>query len=218
MIRLAASLTVCAAAGCVLDGSKPLGQSLSGVPIATPGAVQAAPESIKTAERVQALGDRIIELNPFTGLTPLFHTLGVSDPILFHRGPDELFISDGLVASCKTEAQLAAVLCSELGCMMAEKRSAKRVGVELESVRDTAEPSALGEGEVASSDSQPPKPAKPHAANAGNAAEFAKEILSGAGFDTAELAKAQSRLANVKRTSPLGRQIAGPAPAPRWQP
>ena len=80
--------------------------------------------SLQTAERVETLGRQIIAQNTFTGLDPLFHTIGVPEPMLFHRGTAELFVSEGLVNRCKTEAELAAVLCSELGQMMAEKQAA----------------------------------------------------------------------------------------------
>src|SRR5262249_32378475 len=82
-----------------------------------PKAPKMTPASLQTAERVETLGRRIIAQNTFTGLEPLFHTIGVPDLILFHRGTEELFVSEGLVNKCKTEAELAAVLCAELGRM-----------------------------------------------------------------------------------------------------
>src|SRR5205814_300839 len=81
-----------------------------------------------TGERVETLGRRVINQNTFTGIEPVFHLIGVKDPMLFHRGTEELFISDGLVQKCKTDDDLAALLCSELGRMMAEKRAGLAVG------------------------------------------------------------------------------------------
>jgi hypothetical protein len=202
--------------GCVSTEAQTDGRTLQGVPIATPDPAKVNPASLKTAERVQTLGQRIIDQNTFTGLVPLFHTLGIPDPVLFHRGPDELFISESLVSRCKTEEQLAAVLCSELGAMMAEKRSAKNVGVDLVSVREDAQPHPLGEGEVASAEAAPtvkPKETTPSR----NANELARDLLRGSGFEEAELAKHADLLKDVNRNLSLGRQIAGPAPAPQWQ-
>src|SRR4051794_36291540 len=67
----------------------------TGAPLATPDPAKVDPAALKAAERVQVLGQRVIEQNTFTGIAPLFHTLGVPDPVLFHRGPEELFISEG---------------------------------------------------------------------------------------------------------------------------
>ena len=180
MRRLAVTgVTVFAlAAGCVTTESLTESHNLNGVPIKTPEAKTVTPASLKTAERVQSLGQRIIDQNIFTGINPLFHTLGVPEPVLFHRGPDELFISEGLVSRCRTESQLAAVLCTEMGRMMAEKRSAKVLGVELNSVRELAEPPPLGEGEVASSMAVNSRPV---AAAPVDANHFARELLRGAG-------------------------------------
>src|SRR5438105_1247575 len=99
-----------------------------GAKVNTPDPAKVSARSLATAERVESLGRQIIVQNTFTGLDPLFHTVGVKDAVLFHRGPDELFISEGLAGRCKTDAELAAVLCSELGKMKADRQSARRVG------------------------------------------------------------------------------------------
>ena len=85
----------------------------------SPRAPEVKPASIQTAQRVESLGRRIIAQNTFTGLDPLFHTAGVPESVLFHRGTGELYISEGLVDQCRTDDELAAVLCAELGRMMA---------------------------------------------------------------------------------------------------
>ena len=83
---------------------------------------------LATAERVETIGRKIIAQNTFPGIEPLFHTVGVPESVLFHRGTEELFVSEGLIKKCKTDGELAAVLCSELGQMIAEKKSARRSG------------------------------------------------------------------------------------------
>src|SRR5262249_21297888 len=47
--------------------------------------------------------------------------IGTAQPTVFHQGSAQLYISDGLVKRCKTEGELAAVLCLELGKMVAEQ-------------------------------------------------------------------------------------------------
>jgi len=220
-LSVSLSLGVLTIAGCVsmevaLD-SKPL----RGVPVQTPDPSKINPASLQVAERVQSLGQRIIDQNTFTGLAPLFHTVSVPESMLFHRGPDELFISEALVQRCKTEAELAAVLCRELGRMMAEKRTARAVGVDLASVHELGGtiPSTIGEGEIASAAPALESPPT-NAAKKGPKADadlLAKELLRGAGFEPESLDTVRDLLKDVKGGDGFIKQVAGPAPAPRWQ-
>lgn len=222
MKRMAACLFagVFAVLGCVSEQGRIGSQYLNGVPIKTPDPVKASPAYLKTAERVETLGQRIVEQNTFVGITPMFHILGVPESVLFHRGPDELFISEGLANHCKSESLLAAVLCSEMGRMKAEKLSAKDAGVHLQSVQETPEPNPLGEGEVAglATGANDSNATKSRALSATSAEQFAREFLSGAGFEASELDAVKTLLAGVKRDESWGKQMAGPSPAPRWQP
>ncbi len=191
------------------------GGRFKSVKIETPDAVTLPATSMAAAERVEALGQRIIEQNTFTGLTPLFLTIDVPESALFHRGTGELFVSRGLVAKCKTDGQLAAVLCRELGRMMAEKRAAKGVGLDPDAA-DAPPPNPLGEGTVASAPASPPEPTAAPGEPA-DALPLAKDLLRGAGFDPAELVKADDLLKGASRSDAMTKQIAGPAPAPKWQ-
>ncbi|MFN4261809.1 MAG: hypothetical protein ACK4RK_21215 [Gemmataceae bacterium] len=78
----------------------------------------------ETAARVDALGRDIIAANPQIGIRPLFRTIGSPHPEIFHLGSTELLISEGLVQQCASDAQLAAILCHELGKMVSEKEGA----------------------------------------------------------------------------------------------
>lgn len=219
MRRLAVSLSVgvLSAGGCVsLDGLTG-GNALNGVPIQTPDPSKISLKSLQAAERVQTLGQRIIEQNTFTGLAPLFHHVAKPEPMIFHRGPDELFISDGVINRCETEEQLAAVLCTELGRMMAEKRTAKVYGVELMSVHEVAAENALGEGKIASAP-EPETPPEPKPAAKPDPDRLARDLMRGAGFDPAALEQTKTLLKGAQRGDAFGKQVAGPAPAPRWQP
>lgn len=87
-----------------------------------------APSASETAARVEAVGRKIVAANSDLGMQPLFHTIGTSrdgapPAEVFHVGTNDLYITETLVAQCTTEEQLAAVLCHELGKMLAEREA-----------------------------------------------------------------------------------------------
>jgi hypothetical protein len=175
---------------------------------------------IEVAERVEVLGRQILAQNTFTGLDPLFNTVGTSDPVLFHRGAGELFISEGLVKRCKTEPDLAAVLCSELGQMMVEKQTARGVGRDKDPIPEIspggAELGAKGPpaAEVGRLENRSPVGEPVQVADA---SEMAKRLLRGAGFDPAALDRVEPLLKQSDRGEALQKQMAGSAPAPTWR-
>ena len=185
-----------------------------------PKAPKVAPASVEVARQVDELGRRIIDQNTFTGLDPVFHTVGVPEAVLFHRGTAELFISEGLVKKCKTEPVLAAALCSELGAMMAEKRAGISVGLDKEPIPNVAlpgnefDPAGARAAELAVMQK---KIDDRRAARRADAAELAKQLLGGAGFDPAEFDRAEPMLRQSDRGEVLRKQMAGSAPAPTWK-
>lgn len=163
------------------------------------------------AYRVDGVGRRILDQNTFTGLEPLFQTVGKPEPELFHRGTGLLVISEGLVGKCKTDAELAAVLCSELGAMMAEHRSAAAHGRDASGIRTEGAAAATGT-EVGAAGSRPltfDTAADPNT--------LARQLLRGAGFDPAELDRATPILATITRGGALEKQMSGSAAAPTWE-
>ncbi|MCS6851429.1 MAG: hypothetical protein NZ700_09720 [Gemmataceae bacterium] len=82
-----------------------------------------APATTEAAARVDTIGRQIIAANPQTGVRPLFRTIGAPQPELFHQGTSEILITEGLVRLCKTDAELAALLCHELGRMISEREA-----------------------------------------------------------------------------------------------
>ncbi len=80
-----------------------------------------APPSTAVAARVDTIGRNILAANTQTGLKPLFRTIGVTQLEVFHRGTAEVDITEGLVKQCASDGQLAAILCQELGKMVAER-------------------------------------------------------------------------------------------------
>jgi hypothetical protein len=104
-------------AGCLEDDAK---SRVQNVPVATPANLP--PGSQAAATQVYAVGANILAANKDIGVQPVFSTCGRSDLGLAHLGTQQIWISDGLVAKCKTDGELAAVLCSELGRMVSEAR------------------------------------------------------------------------------------------------
>jgi hypothetical protein len=86
-----------------------------------PTRVSYAPASGDTCLRVDNIGQKILAANKEAGLHPFFGTIGSPTPEVFHRGPNELYITEGLVKQCQSESQLAAILCNELGKMVSER-------------------------------------------------------------------------------------------------
>jgi hypothetical protein len=185
---------------------------------------------LQVAERVENMGRRIVAQNTFTGLDPLFHTLGVKEPLLFHRGTGQLFVSEGLVDRCKTDAELAAVLCSELGQMIAEQQAARRVGRNTDPIPDVSFPSSTDAGGIAGDQTRLAELAYhekkygrrqpvPSSANSTptDPAQLARDLLKGAGFEPGELDRAEPLIREAGRSDALRKQMAGSAPSPAWQ-
>ncbi len=79
-----------------------------------------APASEEAAKRVMQVGGQILASNPTLRVRPVFSTIGAPWEEVFHQGDHAVFITEGLVRQCRTDGQLAAVLCHELGKMAAE--------------------------------------------------------------------------------------------------
>ncbi|MCI0704370.1 MAG: hypothetical protein L0241_25205 [Planctomycetia bacterium] len=226
MSRLAAfAFAALFSAGCMHDGEWSVRRAL-GLDGGFPRAKNVPAAQFATAERVETLGRKIIAQNTFTGIEPLFHTIGVKESVLFHRGTEELFISEGLVAKCKTDGELAALLCAELGQMMAEKRAAKAVGRDTDPIPDTGfgggplfpGGSAYDAGRQAELGYHEKK--YPRGANhleAADAAKLSRELLKGAGFDPTEMDKVEPLLKQSDRGEKLRKQFGGTGALPKWE-
>jgi hypothetical protein len=91
-----------------------------------PAAVQhivETPGTKEAADRVLTVGGKVVTANPQIGFRPRFCTIGSPKEEIIHRGNHDVFITEGLVRRCETDGQLAAVLCLELGKMVAERES-----------------------------------------------------------------------------------------------
>jgi len=130
-------VAVLGVAGCV-DGEfrdpfanrSPAGKNERGL---DPSSAPAA--STKTATRVDAVAKAVIaDAGADLPDKPVFSTLGVTEPMIFHRGTGQVVLSEGLVERCATDADLAAIICHELGkvaAARADKESARPSGIDL---------------------------------------------------------------------------------------
>jgi hypothetical protein len=221
MLLLAAGLGL--VVGCVHDGEWTVERMLGwdGPEAWKKGKVSVA--SVQVAERVETLGRRIIAQNTFTGLDPLFMTINPSETVLFHRGTEQLWISEKLVKMCHSDAELAALLCTELGRMMAEKRLAQKVGRDKESIPDVVSPTGSAvdvfqTGTIASRE----MPIVPGGRDVGRGqstdpATLARELLRGVGFDPAEFDKVAPLLKLAEGGETIRKQIVGSGPVPTWE-
>lgn len=114
------ALMLAANSGCTTDGwfsRKPGGDH----PIQGSNLPKA---DLENAARVDLVGRKILAANPELKINPLFMTVGSKSEAVFHDGPDNLCITEGLVRKCPTDAELASVLANELALMQVEKISA----------------------------------------------------------------------------------------------
>ncbi|MBL8793352.1 MAG: hypothetical protein JNM56_05570 [Planctomycetia bacterium] len=82
-----------------------------------------APAATEVSARVDQLGRNILAANPQIGVRPLFRTVGSPHVEIFHRGTTEITVTEGLVRQCRTDGELAAALCVELGKMISEREA-----------------------------------------------------------------------------------------------
>src|SRR5216684_4124161 len=133
IIRLFPGLLAIAACGCLGDDAKnalvpsePFGNGVSAprqtAPVQTVSRNTSVPTaSTESAARVDLLGRKILATNPQIGMKPQFMVIGSPQPEIFHKKNEGLFITEGLVKQCKTDGELAAVLCHELGKMVSDR-------------------------------------------------------------------------------------------------
>lgn len=224
---VAAVLCAClAGVGCATDGEGFLRKGIFSdwgndgwEKVKTPEAPKVPPAHLETAQKVEMMGRRIIAQNTFTGIEPMFYAMGVPEPVLFHRGTEELFISEGLVKQCKTEDELAAVLCTELGQMMAEKRGARRAGADRDTIPDSALPGGTQadpgrDAEVAFRERRQPR--NMVTVEPADSAKFARDLMKGAGYDPSDIDRVEPLVRQSERGASLKKQLSNSAAAPKW--
>jgi hypothetical protein len=190
-----------------------------------------SPAPVDVAARVDQLGRRLLAANPQANLKPSFTTIGASDPEIFHRGVTQVYITSTLVQQCTTDGQLAAVLCHELGKMVAEREGLAGAGANLperEPPQDVPVGNDAGErfgapdlthlAELAPYDAQrrramrgtPPPPPDPD--------KLAQVYLRNAGVNPAELDQAGPLLTAASANTTFEKQLLPATPTRPWTP
>jgi hypothetical protein len=203
----------------------PFGYSQPG-PIRTKAAY--SPASLEAAARVDALGRKILAANTQIGARPIFRTIGAPQPEVFHVSTSEIDITEGLVKQCQTDTQLAAILCNELGKLVAEREALAgpqarspereppqevRIGTDNAGSFGPADQTHLAE--LAKFDKRRRGPAAPPSPPP-DPQVLARAYLSKAGYSDKDLDAAAPLLQAAAANSSLEKQLTPTAPARPW--
>jgi predicted Zn-dependent protease len=83
-------------------------------------AQQLAQANVAACTRVYSVGQQITAKNPELPQRLVFRAAASPDAEIFHQGTSSIVITQKVIDMCANDNQLAAVLCMELGKMMAE--------------------------------------------------------------------------------------------------
>jgi hypothetical protein len=180
-----------------------------------------SPQSFAAAERLDRVGRQILSTNPFLASAPAFGFVGTNDPELYHQNAEAIFCSEGLIAKCQSDDELAAVLCVELARITAESRNLVRLGM---AEPDTTLPGPkadpdpeqadLGDARVVGASSEPAK--RLASIPQTDVKALAAEWHRNAGYKPESFAKADALLALADGNAVTGKQLGGTGAAPRW--
>ena len=185
-------------------------------------AVSAA--SVESSARVDKIGRQLLAGSPFLGIDVSFQTIGKPEPELFHRDAQGLFISEGFVLKCKSNEQLAAVLASEIGLMVAEMRMTERMrlpeplptaalGPKLDGTTDYDPGRAM---ELAQFEKSARRPAEKKLWATSDPKTIAKGLLKDAGFDPKLFDDVAPLIREAGRNQTIAKQLGGRGDSPRW--
>jgi hypothetical protein len=192
--------------------------------VETPEVTEAA---VAVAARVDILGRSLVGQNPFLGVEPTFHTFGRQEPEIFHPDAGGVFVTEGLVARCKTDEELAAVLALELAKMSAEQRAAGRLR-KPEPLRTLPDAGTLSAGGIGPDQNQLGTQAlldqrlghsgevKRSLPAAGDQRAAAADILKSAGIDPKVLDAVEPLMKDAARNHAVADQLGGRGLKPRW--
>jgi hypothetical protein len=79
--------------------------------------------NLEACTRVFTVGQKILAANPELPQRLLFRAVGRPNPEIFHQGNAAIVVTQRLVEMCRTESELAALLCVELGRLIAEREA-----------------------------------------------------------------------------------------------
>lgn len=177
------------------------------------------------ANRAVLVGQKVIAANPQLGLRPSFLVAGAPKPEVFHNGTAVIYVTEPLVKQCATDGQLAAVLCHELGKMVAERealagpdsRAARRrppedVPVGNDRAGALGAPDGTRLAELARFEAQNPRAETTSAVPDPEA--LARGFYQKTGFPAADFDAAAPLLRAASKNGALERQLTAPPAAP----
>ncbi|MCZ2344359.1 MAG: hypothetical protein LC104_21575 [Bacteroidales bacterium] len=208
--------------GCADTNSSLFGGSVNGRPIETPELPQAA---LDMAARVDQVGRELLAASPFLGVEPIFQTVSMPEPVLFHPNPNIVIISDGLVKRCANDDALAAVLAAELGQMAAERKVANRNELPPLPV-NLPDGANLNAGGISSDQTHLAELAMYEkkyrrggsTGSAVNARELAKDVLRSAGRSDSQLATVEGLVESARANQIRLPGFAAKPKVPQWTP
>jgi hypothetical protein len=233
MVRRLVPFALVLLAGCLPEES-PL-QLVDGDPFRGPAAnvsrpgVPAEPPHAKATEaaalKVMRLGRELLEANPQIGMHPAFTTVGAPHPEIFHRDSQEVWVTEGLVRSCKTDGQLAAVLALELGKMVSEREALAgpearaampepppEVRVGNDSFNRFGPPDGVHLAELGRYEKE--KQARANALTPPDPEALAGQYLRNAGYEREALGTVQPLVRNARKNFVLEKQMLNPPAVP----
>jgi hypothetical protein len=228
-IRLLGLPLVLTACGCLSDGPNP--GLASGGPFSSlfqkSDAPRAPAATEETAKRVAILGEKILAANPQIHVHPLFQSVGKPEPTIFHPAVNQIVLTEGLVRECKTEGQLAAVLCQELARIESERQAEALATAQL-MAREPPPAFTVGNevggrfgeadgtrrAELAKFEQKNPRPGSVPLQPLAPPDALARTYLQKAGFRTADLDEVTPLLRKAERNSRLEKQMTGAAAGP----
>jgi hypothetical protein len=230
LTRLGCPLLLLATAGCVLEDATLLVPTnpFGGTPVVQPPRQTLhAPASEEAAARVALVGQKVLAANAELGLRPAFLTIGDPRPEIFHRQTQDIVITEGLVKQCKTDGQLAAVVCHELGEMASERAALaglKARGPEVEpppytrigndTFGSTVPSDLTYQAELAKYDKTRRRPAAPPPPP--DPKELARALLLRAGYQAADLVTALPLLKAAEENMDWEKQLTAGGPGLPW--
>lgn len=183
-----------------------------------------APASVEAAARVDSIGRELLAGTPLGIPEVAFHTVGSAEPEIFHHDSATLYVTEGLVNSCKRDDELAAVLASEIAQMTAEfRRTARKTHPQPIPTAAMAAPldrtTGYDPGQelyLAQFEKHARKPAEQLAWPTVEPATITADLLRNAGIDPKAAADVQPLLKAAGRNHQLANQFKGTARSPRW--
>jgi len=189
-------------------------------------AYQPADEAMAT--RVDGIARKLLAENPQIGLrSTLFATIGgAPQPEIFHTGPHMVYVTDGLVRRCASDAELAAALALELGKIVSEReagaspdmRSPDRLPpmpVPVGKSGQFTSPDLIQEAELAKFENERPRTRRPLPRP--DPQHLARGYLEKSGYQSSDLDAIQPLLRAAENNITLERQFKGMA-AGGWTP